>query len=132
MKIIAFVLCFMTYNVNAQDLVYRPLNPAFGGNPYNYQWLKSSADAQNDFKEENDLFKKRSAVGDFKEQLNRQLLNSVSRELFKDTFGEDGLQPGTYTFGSLNVDISPSTEGLLIKIVDSSTGESSVVVVPYT
>lgn len=122
----------MALNAHSQDLVYRPLNPAFGGNPYNYQWLKSSADAQNDYKEDSNPFQRKSAVEDFKEQLNRQLLNSVSRELFNDTFGDDGLQPGTYTFGSLNVDISPSTEGLLIKIVDSSTGESSVVVVPYT
>jgi hypothetical protein len=37
-------------SVNAQDLVYKPRNPAFG-DTFNYQWLASSAESQNKFKE---------------------------------------------------------------------------------
>jgi len=33
----------------AQQMVYKPMNPAFGGDGYNYQWLLSSANAQNPY-----------------------------------------------------------------------------------
>ena len=32
-----------------QQLTYEPINPAFGGDTFNYQWLLSSANAQNSF-----------------------------------------------------------------------------------
>ncbi len=35
----------------SQQLVYKPVNPAFGGDTFNYQWLLSSANAQNQFDE---------------------------------------------------------------------------------
>ena len=31
----------------AQDLVYTPKNPAFGGEVFNYQWMLNSANVQN-------------------------------------------------------------------------------------
>ena len=51
-KTLFFVLLFVAGKAYAQDFVYTPKNPAFGGNPYNYSWLLSSAQAQND-KEDN-------------------------------------------------------------------------------
>jgi hypothetical protein len=35
----------------SQQLVYRPINPAFGGDTFNYQWLLSFAQAQNKLEE---------------------------------------------------------------------------------
>ena len=37
--------------LRAQGLTYRPNNPAFGGNTFNYQWLLSSAQAQDTHKD---------------------------------------------------------------------------------
>ncbi|MFP4065853.1 MAG: curli assembly protein CsgF, partial [Bacteroidales bacterium] len=37
---------------HSQEFVYRPVNPAFGGNYLNYQWLLNSAQAQSPFEEE--------------------------------------------------------------------------------
>ena len=36
-----------------QQMVYKPINPAFGGDTFNYQWLMSSAEAQNGFTDPN-------------------------------------------------------------------------------
>ena len=33
----------------AQDIVYQPVNPSFGGNPFNSNHLLGIANAQNDF-----------------------------------------------------------------------------------
>ena len=39
----------------AQDFVYKPVNPAFGGDTFNYNWLLSSANAQNQYEDEGGL-----------------------------------------------------------------------------
>ncbi len=123
-------LCCMT-SVQAQDLVYRPKNPAFGGDTFNYQWLLSSAEAQNKFTEETNTGREeRSDLERFTENLNNQLLSQISRSLFSDQFGEDGLTEGTYTFGTLFIEIFPSSEGLVIDILDTSTGDQSQVIIP--
>lgn len=115
-----------------QDLVYRPVNPAFGGDTFNYQWLLSSAEAQNTFTDPNDSSSRdeRSDLERFTESLNNQLLNQISRSLFDDQFGEDGLTEGTFSFGSLFIEVFPSGEGLVINILDTSTGDQSQVIIP--
>ncbi len=123
-----FSICSFSFG---QDLVYKPLNPAFGGDTFNYQWLLSSAEAQNKLTEEkNSLRGRGSDIDRFTENLNSQLLNQISRTLFSDQFGEDGLSEGTFNFGSLFVEIFPSGEGLVIDILDTSTGDQSQIIIP--
>ncbi len=115
----------------SQQLVYKPRNPNFGGDTFNYQWLLSSAEAQNTFEDPNaQEEEEESDLERFTENLNSQLLNLVSRSLFSDQFGDGGLTPGTYTFGSLSVEIFPSDEGLVISILDVDTGEQTQVIIP--
>ncbi|WP_424494833.1 curli production assembly/transport component CsgF [Salinimicrobium sp. GXAS 041] len=132
MKLSLFLfLLFGLSTMHAQQLTYAPKNPAFGGNPYNSQWLMQSAEAQNAFKdpEETSRFQQ-SELEKFSASLNSQLLGQVSRSMFTNKFGSDGLSPGTYTFGSLAVDIYDSTEGLVINILDTNTGEQTQVIIP--
>lgn len=115
----------------SQNLVYKPINPFFGGDTFNYQQLLASANAQNDFKEDSGIdFDQSSDLENFSESLNRQLLNSLSQDLFREQFGDEGLGVGTFVFGSLVVDISPSKGGLLINILDTNTGEQTQITIP--
>lgn len=126
-----FFFCFACFSVNAQQLVYTPKNPAFGGNPYNSQWLLASAEAQNSFEDPQSTDREQlSELEQFTQSLNSQLLGQVSRSMFTRQFGADGLSPGTYSFGSLAVDIYPSNEGLLINILDTNTGEQTQIIIP--
>ena len=114
-----------------QEMVYEPVNPAFGGDTFNYQWLLSSANAQNTYEEDNGFsFEDQSDIDNFTEGLNRQLLNKLTSDLFREQFGDGEIEPGTYTFGSLVLDISPSTEGLLINILDTETGDQTQIIIP--
>jgi len=117
----------------SQDFVYTPANPAFGGNPYNYSWMLSQATAQNDFKEANDPFGllDEDPLAGFQDDLNNQVLNEISRQLYFEQFGEEGLSEGFYEFGSYEIDVSTTTEGMQIKIIDILTGSETTVVVPY-
>ncbi|SDW41444.1 curli production assembly/transport component CsgF [Flavobacterium degerlachei] len=133
MKIVATIIFIIGifFSGNAQSLVYKPINPAFGGDTFNYQWLLSSAESQNKFKETQDLsFGQQSELERFKENLNSQILNQVSSSLFQTQFGTDGLTEGSYVFGSLSIDIYRSNLGLVVDILDTDTGEQSQVIVP--
>ena len=115
----------------AQDLVYKPKNPAFGGDTFNYQWMLSSAEAQNFYKEEDtNGIKQKTDLERFTENLNNQLLNQVSRSLFQQQIGSNGISEGVYNFGSLSVEIYPSNLGLVVSILDITTGEQTQVVIP--
>ena len=115
----------------SQQLVYKPKNPNFGGDTFNYQWLLSSAEAQNTFTDPNEEEREEASdLENFTENLNSQLLNLVSRSLFADEFGDGELTPGTYTFGSLSIEIFNSSDGLVISILDVDTGEQTQVIIP--
>ena len=115
----------------AQELVYKPINPAFGGDTFNYQWLLSSAEAQNSFKEKSDFsFGNETELESFTKSLNSQLLNRLTSDLFREQFGDGAIQPGTYMFGSLVLDISPSSGGLLINILDTKTDDQTQIIIP--
>lgn len=124
----------------AQQLNYRPQNPAFGGYYFNAQWLQSSAQAQDKLKDPNAVDFNTSRFGansantnslnDFSESLSRQILNRISSQLLTSQFGEQQLKEGTYQYGDLRVDVTNGSNGVNIRIVDGQGGETTVTV-PY-
>lgn len=117
----------------SQQLVYKPLNPAFGGDTFNYQWLLSSANAQNQFDQKNDydsLLDNLNSLDSFSNSLNRQVLSELSRKLFEDQFGEGSIQSGNYLFGTMYLQVTTTAQGLLINILDTATGDQSEVIIP--
>ncbi|MDX1327262.1 MAG: curli assembly protein CsgF [Arenibacter sp.] len=113
-----------------QQLVYTPKNPNFGGNTFNYQWLLSSANAQNSFKDDQSRsHTTKSELERFQESLNRQILGQLSRTAFSSEFKE-GLKEGTFNMGSLVVEIYETGEGLVMNILDVNTGEQTQIIVP--
>ncbi|KQC33300.1 curli assembly protein CsgF [Nonlabens sp. YIK11] len=125
-------LCFTT-DLNAQQLTYKPINPAFGGDTFNYQWLLSSAESQNKFKDP-DAVDRREDLSDldsFADGLNRQLLSQLSRALITSQIGiNEDLRPGTFSFGNLEVEILDGLDGLIVNILDTSTGDTTQVIIP--
>ncbi len=129
-KIIFISMLFVSGYCIGQQLVYKPINPAFGGDTFNYQWLLSSAEAQNQFEDPN--ASEREVLSDleqFQKDLNRQVLGSLSRSVFDSQLG-DGLQEGTFTVGDLALEVFETPEGLVINILDTSTGEQTQIIIP--
>jgi len=128
-----FILSFfVTGKTFGQDFIYTPKNPAFGGNPYNYSWLLSSAQAQNDTKTATTTTTtSTSALQNFATSLNQQILSELSRQIVAKQFGENALSTGTYVLGDYQIDITNQTGGLNITILDNKSGSTTTVTVPY-
>lgn len=133
-KILFLVLFLVGGIAHAQDFVYTPKNPAFGGNPYNYSWLLNSAQAQNETKVTSTSSFSNSGtnpLSDFTASLNRQILSQLSRQIVAKQFGEDALSAGTYVLGDYQIEIDDQSNGLTITIIDNSNGSQTTVSVPY-
>jgi len=130
LSLFTFITLCTVSSLSAQDFVYKPVNPAFGGDTFNYNWLLSSAQVQ-DNTEADDLDANGGSLDFFTESLNRQLLNQLSRELVTSQFGEEGLTDGVYTVGDFQIDIASTFDGLSISIIDASTGEQTQIIIPY-
>ncbi len=133
-----FLLCFLFIGniliIHAQQFVYKPMNPAFGGDTFNYQMLLSSANAQNQFddgdKDFSNMLNDYNSLDSFTQSLNRQVLSQLTNQLISDTFGDGKVTPGKYMFGSMYLDITEASQGLVINVLDTSTGEQSQIIIP--
>jgi curli production assembly/transport component CsgF len=134
LTLICSLLLFSVHST-AQDLVYNPQNPAFGGNTFNYQWMLSSAQAQDTYKAPETATDRygysSDPAKDFAESLNRQILSRLSREIITRQFGEEALEEGTYVLGDYQIDIGHAADGISVTIVDNTTGATTTVSVPY-
>jgi curli production assembly/transport component CsgF len=114
-----------------QDLVYRPANPAFGGSPANARWLRSSADTQNPFSGGRDFGFRDDPLQNFERQLQRRILDQISRQVIEERFGEiDLTQEGSFDFERFSVDVTPGPSGISIRVFNKDTGESTTIDIP--
>ena len=126
------LMAFFQTAILAQDFVYQPVNPAFGGNPYNYSWLLAQAQAQNDFTEPSTYgLDEKDPLLTLQDDINRQVLSSLTQQIYQNQFGEEGLTEGYYKLGSYEIDISPVSDGMQIKIIDVLTGTETTIIIPY-
>ncbi len=116
----------------AQQLTFEFRNPAFGGNYLNYQWMMSSAEAQNDYKDRGQSINyTRDPLADFQQSLQRQILSQLSRELIYERFGNlDLTKEGRFDLGEFVVEIIPGLDGVNIHIFNALTGDESTVTIP--
>ena len=133
--LIAIIFVFMGGNFSmGQQLVYEPINPAFGGNPMNYSWLVNSAQLQNPYKDKgSDLSAfDTNPVQDFKSTLQREILSELSQQLVSGQLGNiDIASKGSYDLGDYKVDINPGMNGINVSIFDKISGQQTDVAVPY-
>lgn len=114
----------------AQDLVYTPVNPSFGGNPFNSSHLLGVAGAINNYKDPNARTTTTSQSDLFARQLQSRLLSALSSQLTNAIFGENPQESGSVDFGGQNISWVRSLESVTVTIVDNATGAETVIEVP--
>ncbi|HEX7069869.1 MAG TPA: curli assembly protein CsgF [Rhodothermales bacterium] len=115
----------------AQQFVYHPVNPAFGGPYLNASWLLQSAEAQKDFASTDRGGVQRSPIDDFQQSLQRQILSQLSRELIIKRFGNlDLTKEGKFDLGDYIVEVTPGLNGISIRVFDALSGDESIITIP--
>jgi curli production assembly/transport component CsgF len=144
-RIVTFLLFFCAFaflagSTQAQDFVYQAKNPAFGGSYVNYQWMLSSANAQNKLKAESQQpsyggYRGYDPAESFQQDLQRRFFSELSSQVINSYFGEDqgqqGIEEGSYEFGNYKVDVNSGQRGLNITIQDFQKGSETTITVPY-
>lgn len=132
LALVSLTFCFAPAS-RAQQFVFAFKNPAFGGPYLNYQWLLSSAEAQKDFREESktpDILT-RDPLADFQQNLQRQILSQLSRELITNRFRDlDLTKEGRFDLGDFLVEVTPGLTGVDIQVVNNLTGQTSTITIP--
>jgi curli production assembly/transport component CsgF len=77
MKLLFFLGALSSLAGFAQDLLYKPKNPAFGGDTFNYQWMISSAESQNKFKDKQVERNELTELQQFTQDLNSTIEFSI-------------------------------------------------------
>jgi len=119
----------------AQDMVYTPVNPSFGGSPLNSAHLLGLANAQRTA-----TARKPAAGADptqpgsgsseadlFIRQLQSRLLSALASQVTEAIFGEDSQDSGTVTFGETTVTFERTIDSIRLIITDP-TGVTEIVV----
>jgi curli production assembly/transport component CsgF len=125
--------CLMTWAgaAGAQDLVYQPINPSFGGNPFNSAHLLGVAGAINDYKDPNAKASTGTSQSDlFARQLQSRLLSALSSQITAAIFGDNPQETGNVNFGGQQISWVRSLEAVTVTIVDEATGAETVIEVP--
>lgn len=113
----------------AQDIVYEPINPSFGGNPFNSAHLLGIAGAQNKTKDPSAV-SSNSQADIFARQLQSRLLSALSSQIVDAIFGENPQERGTISFGGQTIQFVRGLENVTLTITDDATGEVTTIIVP--
>ncbi|MEQ6249442.1 curli assembly protein CsgF [Sulfitobacter sp. HNIBRBA3233] len=128
--------------IAAQDLVYTPINPSFGGNALNSSHLLSIANAQRDATARD--ANRGNGAGDgvdggdagptdadlFVRQLEGRLLSALAGQVTNAIFGDNPQETGLVTFGTTTVQFDRSLDSITLLITDSLDGTVTEIIVP--
>ena len=129
---ITALLALATSGAQAGNLIYQPVNPAFGGSPLNGSWLQSEATAQNFYQREE---QRRSTIQStiqqqeqkqtpgqlFAQQLQSQLYSSLANKITSAIFGENAQNSGNFSFQGTNISFQRVGSDVQLTINDGQT-----------
>jgi curli production assembly/transport component CsgF len=114
----------------AQELVYKPINPSFGGDSFNSSHLLGIANAQNDYKDPRAVDSASSQSDLFLRQLQSRLLSSLASQVSDAIFGENPQDSGRIVFGDQIIEFTRGLESVRITIIDTLTGGVTEIEIP--
>ncbi len=125
----------------AQDLVYQPVNPSFGGSPLNSGHLLSIANAQRNATASDYVAPSSSSSSGsssaglsqaelFARQLQSRLLSSLSSEVVDAIFGDNPQDSGTVVFGTTEISFDRGVDSIELVLTDTVDGTVTEISVP--
>jgi curli production assembly/transport component CsgF len=120
------------------ELVHSFVNPDFGGNPLNGNYLLSNATAQNNHKPHptttapsSTTSKKTTTAQRFQEMVDNLVISSLANRIVNKAFGTSTLPAMSSVDTGLNtISVQSTASGTTVTIVDNKTGGRSVINIP--
>ncbi|ANB51824.1 curli assembly protein CsgF [Aeromonas allosaccharophila] len=113
----------VSMTASASELIYRPTNPSFGGNPLNSSHLLGTANAQNDYKDPSTGSSRGTSALD---RLTSSLQSRLVSQLLAD-IGKDGSQSGSLVTDEFAINVVDEDGTLVVSITDRSTNETTMI-----
>ncbi|MCS3457343.1 curli assembly protein CsgF [Aeromonas rivuli] len=113
----------VSMTASASELIYRPVNPSFGGNPLNSSHLLGTANAQNDYKDPSAGGSSGTSALD---RLTSSLQSRLVSQLLADV-GKDGSQSGSLVTDEFAINVVDEDGTLAISITDRATNETTLI-----
>lgn len=117
-------------SASAQQLVYTPVNPSFGGNPFNSAHLLGIATAQDSTEAPEEDFMETTQAEIFLRQLESRLLAGLASDVTNAIFGDDPQESGIISFDGQTIQFVRGLDNVTITIIDSVTGTSTEIILP--
>lgn len=129
--IFAWLCLLVVTQAGSQDIVFKPVNPSFGGNSFNSSHLLATAEAQKKKEEKKTPARATQSNSDrFIRLLESRLYSSLATAVSEAIFG-DGAQPnGTIKFDDQEVSFVNAGGQITLTITDFSTGQVTNITVP--
>ncbi|MDV6319316.1 curli assembly protein CsgF [Chromohalobacter sp. HP20-39] len=112
----------ITPSALAGDLVYQPINPAFGGDPFYINYLMQTADVQNQYKDDGDdyssLFEEETTADKFADAIRNTMIAGSASQLSEAIF-QDGAPPsGSFSLDGAMVSYETVGDRVVVNISD--------------
>ncbi|WP_198385001.1 curli assembly protein CsgF [Roseomonas sp. KE2513] len=125
----------------ARDLVYQPVNPAFGGSPLNGPFILGQASANNSrFLESPQAKQQRQqqqALGlsndpaaQFSRQITSALLSQIASTIGQQILGENARNSGTFSVGGTSVNFNRIGGQIVVDINEGASGGRTQITLP--
>lgn len=115
--------------LRAQQVAYQPVDPGFGGSPFNS--TRSPATAKTRTKYEGPSARKTNAQAEiFARQLQSRLFSALSWQITDAIFGDDPERHGAIALGHQTIVFDRGLEEVTLTITDHDTGDVTNIVVP--
>jgi len=125
------IAAFVSVGAQAQELVYTPVNPSFGGNPFNSAHLLAVANAQDKTEAPSSGDNASNPQADlFIRQLQSRLLSGLASQVANAIFGDDPQDYGRIVFGDQTIEFTRGLDSITLNIFDATTGTTTEIVVP--
>ncbi|KQN30299.1 hypothetical protein ASF00_05870 [Sphingomonas sp. Leaf34] len=122
-------LSALPVSATASELVYTPINPSFGGNPFNSAHLLGVATAQSKYKDPTAL-NSSDPASQFLRTLQSRLLSSLATQITDVIFGDNAQQSGLIRFGDQEISFVRGIDSVTLTITNNADGSVTVIVVP--
>ena len=112
----------------AGDLVYQPVNPSFGGDPFNSSHLLGLAERQNEYDDQ--TFTPIDPLDRFAEDIERRVLSQASREITDRIFGEQAQDSGEFSVGNSRIVFEQVGDEVLLTLINTESGAETNLTIP--